>query len=255
MTVELEPITQASGLLSLFCIVLVFIITIVLFSAAIKQKDKIYFIFILFILAINSPWYPSGFGYLFWLITQETFTYNNYILLGTLGIPVAGIAWLYFYTTLFKPMWKTKIIIIILIYSLVYYIYIFCFLGFGIQDVKNEWVGELESPLDINYNGFVLFYIATVLGSAAPTFLHFCMSSIKTKEDPIIQWRGRLLIVALVSFMVGAIVDGLFHITDLTLLIIIRGFVLTSAISFYLGLVMPAWFKKLIKLEVKQLEK
>jgi len=85
----LDEITQLSGILSLIGICCMFLFAGLIFHIAMKRRVKILYPFGIFVLSINSPWYPSGFGYLYWLLTGSIFNYQTYVLLGTLGIPIA----------------------------------------------------------------------------------------------------------------------------------------------------------------------
>ena len=246
--VELDPTAQTSGLLSLMSLIMITSLVIFLVNKAIKQKDKIYYIFILFVISMASPWFPSGFGYVFWLITKNELNYLIYILLGTIGIPVIMLSWFLFYTTLIKPDLKTKLMGVGIIFSVVYYIYIFYFLLFAPGAPLEEFIGIQENAVDITYTAYMLVFIGSALGATVPFFFHFTVISIRDKDDPATRWRGIFMLLAMIFFSIGAFIDALVDL-DIVLLIIIRSILLTTHFFFYLGVIMPKWLKKVLKIE------
>ncbi|MHA1467605.1 MAG: hypothetical protein ACTSP6_05940, partial [Promethearchaeota archaeon] len=60
---------------------------------------------------------------------------------------------------------------------------------------------------------------------------------------PEIKLRGKFLMAAFISWTFGAIADAIIPLTVITLPII-RIILITSAIEFYIGFVLPDWIKK-----------
>ncbi len=247
----MDQSTQLAGLLILISICFTLILAIFVLSIAIRRKNKLLYAFCLFMLFINTPWMPSGFGYLYWLITGKIIAYEIYILLGTMGIPIAFLMWFYIYTSLLYPNWKKYVLIITGIASIIFYVYVFYFLFFAPAAPIDYMIGIKKTELDIEYRGFVLIFIAVLLLIGAPTFLHFAIASIRTKDDPKIQWRGRFILISLICFMIGAPIDALFT-PDPIFLVLIRIILLLTALFFYMGFVMPDWVQKMLKLEIKE---
>ncbi|TFG23625.1 MAG: hypothetical protein EU529_06700 [Promethearchaeota archaeon] len=247
----MDQSTQLAGLLILISVCFVIILSVFVLHIAIKRKNKLLYAFCLFMLFLNTPWIPSAFGYLYWLITGKIFAYQIYILLGTMGIPIAFLTWFYIYTSLLHPHWKKYVLISIGIYSIIFYVYVFYFLFFAPGAPIDYLIGIKKTELDIEYRVFVLIYIASLLIIGAPTFLHFAIASIRTKDDPKIQWRGRFILISLILFMIGAPIDALFT-PDPIFLVGIRIILLLTALFFYMGFVMPDWVKKLLKLEMEE---
>ena len=248
---QLKETTQLSGLISLIGFVFIFALVCLILYTAIKNGIKKLYLFAIYLLSLSSPWYPSGFGYVYWLITGSIFNYQIYVLLGTIGIPLVALTWFYIYTSIMYPNWKKISLIFFGILSIIFYLYVFYFLFFAPGAPVEAMIGIKITPLDIEYKGFITIYIIVGFLIGAPTFFHFAISSMRTKNDPKIQWRGKLLLVTSILFIFGAITDALIELTPI-FLIIIRTIITISALTFYMGFVMPDWVKRVLKLEIEE---
>ena len=247
----MDQSTQLAGLLILISICFVITLNVFVLRIATKRKNKLLYAFCLFLLCINTPWMPSGFGYLVWLITGEIISYQIYVILGTTGVPIAFLTWFYIYTKLLHPHWKKYVLISVGLFSIIFYVYVFYYLFFAPGAPIENMIGIKKTELDIEYRAFVIIYIACLLIIGAPTFLHFAIASIRTKDDPKIQWRGRFILISLILFMIGAPIDALYT-PEPIFLVLIRIILILTALFFYLGFVMPNFLKKLLKLEMEE---
>lgn len=247
----MDQSTQLAGLLILISVCFVIILAVFVLRIAVKRKNKLLYAFCLFMLFLNTPWIPSAFGYLIWLITGEIIAYQTYVILGTTGVPIAFLMWFYIYTTLLYPHWKKYVLMILGVFSIIFYVYVFYFLFYAPGAPIDYMIGIKKTELDIEYRGFVLIYIASLLIIGAPTFLHFAIASIRTKDDPKIQWRGRFILISLILFLIGAPIDALFTPAPI-FLVFIRIILLLTGLFFYMGFVMPDWVQKMLKLEIEE---
>jgi hypothetical protein len=69
------------------------------------------------------------------------------------------------------------------------------------------------------------------------TGIIFAIKSMRL-DDPEVQWKGRFLLLAWISFGIGAILDASLPLNALTI-IIIRLILISSAIEFYFGFFLP----------------
>ncbi len=90
---ELE-LAQLSGFTALLSVCIGFFFGFIVLIKSIKVKDILVFNFFLCIIFTLSPWYPSGLGYIYWLINNSPLDYEIYVLVGIVGIPIAILAWL-----------------------------------------------------------------------------------------------------------------------------------------------------------------
>jgi len=248
MTIEnLDLLTQFTGFLSIFGTVSLFYFIIVIIKKAKQYHDKVLYAFSLFLIALNSPWYPSGFCYVYWLITKEVFPYEVYMILGNIGIPIVTLSWFYIYTSLVAQKSKTKIMIFLGIIFILFYILLFLFIFMpGLP--KEDLIGILNNPFDSEYRGFVLIYIIFSFIISDSTIFHFCYISIKDSNSKITRWNGIFFAISTILYLIGALIDGLV-ILDLIPLIIVRLIIFSAGILFYLGLLMPNFFKKLLRID------
>ena len=249
MVIEnLDLLTQFTGFLSIFGTVSLFYFIVVIIKKARQYHDKVLYAFALFLIGLNSPWYPSGFCYVYWLITKEVFTYDVYMILGNIGLPIITLSWFYIYTSLIAQKYKTKIMTILGVIFILYYVLLFSFIiipGFP----KEALIGILNNPFDSEYRGFVLIYIIFSFIISDSTIFHFCYISIKESNSEVTRWNGIFFAISTILYLIGALIDG-FVILDLIFLIIIRIIIFSAGIIFYLGLLMPKFFKKILKINV-----
>lgn len=246
--VELDDLTQLSGILGVLAVAIAWLYGGIVLYKYIKTKEKVLFYFFLAIIFTMSPWYPSGFGYVYWLITREEIAYPVYVLLGTLGVPIALISWLQIYMPALHPKYKDLITIITMCISIAFYIYLSYFLFIASGAPVEGLIGVKESAIDIDYRGLALGFLAFSLLVSTITGNDFAIASLKEKEDPILRWKGRFLILSFNFFAIGGIGDGFLPLTPFTL-VIFRTFMMLSSTFYYIGFILPGWIKKLLKLE------
>ncbi len=138
--------------------------------------------------------------------------------------------------------------IITMCISIAFYIYLFYFLFFASGAPVDVLIGVKESAIDIDYRGLALGFLAFSLLVSTITGNDFAIASLKEKNNPEIQWKGRFLIISFNLFAIGGIGDGFLPLTPATL-IIFRTLMMLSSIFYYVGFILPKWMKKLLSLE------
>jgi hypothetical protein len=246
--VALDDLTQLSGLFGFLAVIISWFFGVIVLYKFIKTKEKQLFYFFLAIIFIISPWYPSGFGFIYWLFTRQEIAYQAYVLIGTIGVPIALYSWLQIYMPALHPEKKDLVTIIIIGFSIVFYIYLFYFVFFAPGAPIDDLIGIKRNPIDIDYKGFILVFLAISLVISIITGNDFSIASLRAKENPTFIWKGRFLIISFNLFAIGAIGDGFIPLTPVTL-IIFRTFLMISSITYYIGFILPKWMKKLLSLE------
>jgi len=245
--IDLDPISQLSGILGLITVAISIFYGILVLSKAIKLKYKDLYYFFFAVIFTISPWFPSGFGYLYWLITKTAIPYPIYVLLGTLGVPVALFAWLQIYIPALHPRLKYQLLIPTGILSGAYYIYVIILLFVVPGAPIMNLIGIKDGVIDIEYKGFALIFLAFSLLVSTITGNEFAINSLKN-EDKLIKWKGRFLILSFNFFAIGALGDGFLPLTPVTL-IIFRVFMVLSSTLYYLGFILPKWMRKILKID------
>ena len=239
---------ELSGLFGFLAVIISWFFGVIVLYKFIKTREKQLFYFFLAIIFIISPWYPSGLGYIYWLFTRQEIAYQVYVLLGTIGVPIALYSWLQIYMPALHPKKKDLVTIIIICLSIVFYIYLFYFVFFAPGAPIDGVIGIKRNPVDIDYKGFILVFLAISLLISTITGNDFSIVSLKVKDNPAIKWKGRFLIISFNLFAIGAFGDGFIPLTPVTL-IIFRTFMMISSTTFYIGFILPKWMRKLVSLE------
>jgi hypothetical protein len=107
-----------------------------------------------------------------------------------------------------------------------------------------EIIGTLEGMFDSSHtiipNVFRIFGIFVVL----ITGTIFAWKSMKS-EDPSVMWKGRFILIAMISFTIGAFLDAVLTFSALEL-VIVRLLLISSSIEFYLGFFLPDPIAKIL---------
>ena len=247
----LSDLAQISGLTALIAVSISFLLGFIVLIKFFKTKQVLIFNFFLCIIFTASPWYPSGLGYLYWIITGEFLTYQIYVLIGTVGIPIAILAWLNVYLSTINPKKKKLVLILYGIFSIFFELYLFYFLLLAPGAPVNSLLGIIidpANPMDIDYKGFVLIFLGLSILTACITGFHFAAKSMKKEEPSEIRLKGKFLLIAFLFFGISAIFDALIEMDSL-LLIIIRIILALAMFFFYLGFILPKWIKKILSIK------
>jgi len=247
----LSDLAKISGLTALISVSISFLLGFIVLIKYFKTRQVLIFNFFLCIIFTSSPWYPSGLGYLYWIITGEFLSYQIYVLIGTVGVPIAILAWLNVYLSTIKPKKKKLVLILYGIFSIFFELYLFYFLllapGAPIESLLGIII-DPTNPMDIDYKGFVLIFLGLSILTSCITGFHFAAKSMKKEEPPEIRWKGKFLLIAFLFFGISAIFDALIEM-DPILLIIMRIILALAMFLFYLGFILPQWIKKILSIK------
>ncbi len=246
--VVLDDLTQLSGIFGVLAIAIAWLYGGIVLYKFIQSKEKLLLYLFLAIVFTMSPWYPSGFGYIYWLITRQELVYPAYVLIGTIGAPIALISWIQIYMPTLHKKWKGVVTWISICLSVIFYIYLIYFLFIPSGAPIDELIGIKDSAIDISYKGFVLGFLAFLLLFSTVTGNDFAIASLKEKDNPILKWKGRFLLLSFNLFAIGGIGDGFLPLSPATL-IIFRTLMMLASTFYYLGFILPGWVKKLLKIE------
>jgi hypothetical protein len=247
----LSDLAKISGISAFIAVLIASLLGLIVLVKFLKTRQVLIFNFFLCIIFTTSPWWPSGVGYFFWFITGVILPYQIYVLIGTVGVPIAILAWLNVYTSTLKLEKKKLVLILYGLLSIFFEIYLFCFLFFAPGAPVNSLLGIINdptNPMDIDFKGFVLVFLGSSIITACITGFHFALNSMKKDEQPEIRWKGRFLFIAFLLFGVSAIFDAIIEMGPV-LLVIMRILLVLANFLFYLGFILPRWSKKLLKIK------
>ena len=183
-------------------------------------------------ICLSSPWWSAPFSFLTYITFGVLWEVHIFFLIGNIFIPIALICWIYSFTEMMYPNLKKNLLII---YSSICSVFVIFFLFFLAYDVNV--IGTFSGTFDAKYISFTRIFQAFAIVSALITGILFALKSFKS-DDPKIRWKGRFLLIAFISFSTSAILDSGFEL-GVTGVLIIRVLLISSAIEYYLGFLLP----------------
>ena len=181
---------------------------------------------------VSSAWFGVAFQFIsygFFDVKLDAFTY---LMIANIFIPFAIICWIWSYCEILKPKSRTIILIIFFGFAIVWELTIIIGLATNLS-----MVGTLNSTFDSSHSPLLLMFVLGGVFMFLITGIIFAVKSMKL-DDPEVQWKGRFLLLAWISFGIGSILDAALPLNALTL-IIIRIILITSAVEFYFGFFLP----------------
>ena len=234
---ELEPIEIVNGVFCVIFIIISIIVGLTIISKYPKYKNKNLLLVGLVWIGMVSPWIATSSSFLYTFITGKLLTTETYYLIGITFLPITFFIWMIVITNLVYKEQRRIILLIFAIYGIIFEIF---FLYFLFNDVSV--LGELVSPINSDYGLILQLYLISIILIALITGILFSRESLKS-NNPEIKLKGKFLMMAFISFVVGSILDTIT--TDNVVFILITRIVLiSSSIAFYCGFILPNWMKK-----------
>ena len=228
----MDPIL-ISAILALVFVSISTLVGILLIAKYFKSKDKTLSYVGLAWIIIVEAWMPSAVNLIYILATRVSLSYQIRALIGNLFIPLGLILWTLVFTELVFKKYRKHLLLLFTIVGIVFEILLFYALFTDISLI----IIVPSHDLNMNYQPLwmvfqVVFSVITLVSGLA-----FSWKSIK-HENPEIKLRGKILFVAFISFLIGALLG----IIDLP----VPGniIMITSSIEFYIGYILPDWIKK-----------
>lgn len=106
-------------------------------------------------------------------------------------------------------------------------------------------LGAFMGIFDIKYTIIMVLYLFFIALSVSITGFIFSLESIRM-DDPDIRFKGKVLLIAFLTYSICGVVDAAIDLTEITL-IIIRSITMAGAILFYIGFFVPKFIKKRLK--------
>jgi len=231
-------------LIGIFAILLVSIYVFVGIIIALKyreNKDKTYIYFGLTWMTMIEAWYAASVSFIIYLFNGVGLVNNPrlYFIIGVGFYPVASITWMLAFTELLYKKWQKPLVAIYLVIGIIYEIIFYAWLF-----TDPSLIAVMNGPVDSTYGILITIYVlAILLVFFVITGFLIAIKSIKS-EIPEHKLRGIFLIIAIISFVIGSIIDSALELNFSTL-IITRLILISSAFEFYCAFVLPKWLKKI----------
>jgi hypothetical protein len=226
---ELEIIQGILGLISLGITIFIGLKIISKFNI----YKRIEFITVgLLMIFITSGWWGSALTFIVYVVLDSEISDSLYIFLSYGLLPLSILFWLYSFSHLTYPNSKWKIVLIWVIISILYEIYfiILLFADPTLLAIRTTRFDSQTQPYVSLY--LLLIFIITIITNSI--FFKKCLKS----EDKKIQWMGKFIFLAVIIFLIGAIIDSTITLNPITLFIT-RSLFLVSSILSYIGWIMP----------------
>jgi hypothetical protein len=188
---------------------------------------------------IVAPWWPSSLSFIVALFTGQGLTLSTYLLIGNIPAPLFVLFLVGAFTEVYFHEKQKIILLILVVIGILVEIYIIYYVL--ISNMPSE-LGTLQGIVDIEFRGFLRYYLLSVIVLVLILGCAIAYNSIKS-DAPEIKLRGKFLLVAFISWTIGAICDAVVPLTFITLPII-RILLISSAIEFYCGFVLPGFIRK-----------
>lgn len=237
----LTPDQILNGVFSLIFVVISIFIGFTIISKYPKSKNRTVILVGFVWLGIVSSWYASSSSFLVALIADGDGFMSTpplYFIIGAVPLPITAFLWMIAFTDLLYRDKKKIILLIIGVTGIIFEIALFTLLL-----IDYDLVGIVSSPVDADYELFVTIYQIFLVILVLVSGILFARESLNSKI-PEINLKGKLLLAAFLSFVIGSILEILSGIS-IALLIIARLLLITSSIEFYGGFILPRWMEKL----------
>jgi hypothetical protein len=236
---SLSPLDTVNGVFSLIFVAISLLVGVIILTRYFKYKERIYLLVGMTWILISEPWWSSSLSFLVALSNGVGLPDQIYFLIGNTLVPLAIILWLLAFTVFLYTEKRKLILMIFAIIGASFEILFFIFLY-----LDPSLIGELNGPVDVNYNSFIMVYLIIFILIVVISGFLFANLSLKSK-DPEVKLKGKLLIIAYITFSVGAILDSAIPLHPVTI-IITRLILIVSAFCWYGGFLLPKWMKKFI---------
>jgi len=235
---ELSGFDILNGIFSIIFVVISISVGLKIASRYFEKKSRSFLLIGFSWVGLSAPWFPSTTSFILYFFDFQV-PEQILFLIANLPISIALIFWVIAFTD-FKYKEKQKIVLILaFIYEIVYLAIFFYLL---IDDPSQ--IGEVMGVTDTNYKLLVNVNMILSLLVLLITGTIFARDSMNS-ENKEVSVKGKFLLAAFFTFVVGAILD-VFSAISLCFLIIGRILLIISAFEFYVGFILPNFLKSAI---------
>ncbi len=238
----LEPFDIYNAILQLIFVSVSIIVGLKIISKYPKYKKRTLLLVGFAWIGMVEPWMASCSSFLFTITTGMMFSVEIYLLIGLFFLPLTVFIWFIAFTDLLFKEKQKIILFIIAIYGVLFETFFLFFLF-----TEPSVVGILHGPIDIEYGLLIQLYLFSVLVLTLITGVLFALKTLNV-DDAEVKLKGKLLLMAFISFVCGGILDIIFT-ANLVELLITRIILISASFEFYCGFVLPEWMKKLFILK------
>ncbi len=234
----LSVIEFMQGFFSLLFVVISVLVGLRLIFKYFEVKKRVFLLVGLAWIGFSNPWIPDSINFVLILSFNITLNEVAYLIIGNVFLPFFLIVWLIAFTDLLYKDRQKQILLISVILTVIFEISFFALLA-----VNVNLIGKSLGPFHYEFSPFIEVYLIICILVVLITGLLFSRESFRS-SIPELRLKGILLMIAFVSFAIGSILDSTIPLTAITVLIT-RIILISGAVEFYGGLILPNWMKKL----------
>ena len=197
------------------------------------------------VFGLTGPWFPDAITLIVVILTGSSLSDNIYLnitiiitILSTAFTPISITCWLIVITKFLNVSSRKVIIITFIILMTIFEILLFSFL---ILDLT--LIGNFVGPFDYQWSTFTTIFYLSTMALILITGIFFVKESLKS-DSPEIKLKGKLILLALSSFLIGALIPYIIY--NVPALVISRLILISCSIEFYLGFILPKWAQEFL---------
>lgn len=233
---EFEIIT---GIATLIFLIISMSVAIKIASKYFEIKSKSLLFIGLAFLGLYFHYIPVVINVIYVYLTGELLSVEFNLLLGFGILPIFTILWYLGFTELTFQENRKIIMIVIVSWSIIFYIIFFYFLFTDVSALAVV-VNAVKMKFEV---GFALLLLSSLLLWQIPGYI-FSIRGVRS-DNPIVKMKGKFLLLTFIIYPIGAFFD-LISEDDVLLIILARIIGIISAFTFYIGMVLPEWAKKIL---------
>ncbi len=239
MALTIEHFLQGS--FSLVFVLISVIIGSVIISKYFETKNKDFILVGLTWIGLSTPWWPDSINLILGLFSGDFLSIEANFIIGNIFLPVFVLCWIKASTNFVLKEKQKLLLVMFLIVGVVFEILFFYLLFTDIDQI-----GLFSTPFQIVYGVFIEIFLISFIVIFLIMGLIFSRETLKS-DNPEIKLKGKFLMVAFISFAIGAFIDSSIP----EIFMIARIVLITSALEFYVGFMLPNFMKELFHLEKK----
>jgi hypothetical protein len=229
MVLELTLLDFLNGLFSLIFVSVCITVGIRISLRYFKYKQRAFYLIGLGWAGICCMWWPSAISFLLVLFTGNGLHPLIYISLGNIIIPFAIVLCLLGITDVMRKKYLRLFVGIFVFITIFFEIFLIYYI---INDPSQ--IGVMVGLFDVTFSGFVRIYLIFGVIVLFFAFLFFIREFLKSKQSDI-RIKGILLLISIIAYLIGSILDAAIVLTEVTL-IITRSILILSSIMFDIGM-------------------
>ncbi len=229
---DLSTFEILHGTFSLIFVVISVIIGIRILAKYNQNKQSVFITVGLFQIFLSSAWWGPAFSILSYLIFNYAFRPFLFLLLNNVFIPVALICWIYSYTKMTSTASKKRLFLIFALICIIYEAFLVLFLV-----IDPDIIGRMTEIFSSQNNYYALVFQVFAIVTLFVTGMMFSRKSLQSTDNKV-KLKGRFLLLAFLSFTIGAVVEAI--VPKISLVIVItRLLLISSAFEYYMGFFLP----------------